>query len=89
MSELRVGSPVTIGEVSIIPVERVRVYSNKMSQGYWLYGLKEPVAMVISDPQGVKAVDMQACELSLSELVRDAPDLEAILAGFHDQYQGR
>ncbi len=82
MNELRAGTPVIIGERTIVPIERVTVLSDKVHHCSWFSGLKEPVAIVVIEPGGLRAIDMKACDLSINELARNVPDLDGILEGF-------
>ena len=82
MSELRMDKPICVNGTNIIPIEKVSVRSSALRKGYWLYGSKEPVSIVVCDAHGVKALDIQAHGLSLTELIREVPGLEAVLAEF-------
>ena len=82
MKELRVGTSVVIGEITIVPIERVSISSDKVHHCSWFSGLKEPVAIVVIESGGLRAIDMKACDLSLVELARNVPGLDRILKGF-------
>ncbi len=82
MSELRVGKPICLNGTSIIPIEKVYLGHYALRKGYWLYGSKEPVSIIVSDAHGVRALDIQAHGLSLTQLIRKVPGLEAVLAEF-------
>ena len=82
MSELGMGKPICVNGTNIIPIEKVYLRNYAFRTGYWLYGSKEPVSIVVCDAQGVRALDMQAHELSLTELIRKVPGLEAVLEEF-------
>jgi uncharacterized spore protein YtfJ len=82
MSELRVGKPICVNGTNIIPIEQVYLRNYPLRKGYWLYGSKEPVSIVVCDAHGVRALDIQARGLSLTELIRKVPGLEAVLAEF-------
>lgn len=81
MGELRIGNPVVAGGVTLVPVERSSVQFEKGDRGYWLSGLKEPVAIVVCDADGGRAFDAVAEEVSVESLVRQIPDLGRILKG--------
>jgi hypothetical protein len=82
MSDLRMGKPISLNGINVIPIEKVSVRSYALKKGYWLYGSKEPVSIVVCDTHGVRALDIQAQGLSLTELIREVPGLEAVLAEF-------
>jgi uncharacterized spore protein YtfJ len=82
MTELRMGKPIYLNGTNIIPVEKVYVRNYALKKGYWLYGSKEPVCIVVCDTHGVRALDIQAQGLSLTELIREVPGLDAVLEEF-------
>jgi hypothetical protein len=82
VSELRAGAPITVAGITLIPIERVRVSSEKQRTAYWLNAKKEAVAVVICDLEGPRAVDVEARERPIDEFIRDIPELEFLLAEF-------
>ena len=82
MSDLHMGKPISLNGTNIIPIEKVYLGKYALRKGYWLYGSKEPVSIVVCDAHGVKAFDIQAHGLSLTELISKVPGLEAVLAEF-------
>jgi uncharacterized spore protein YtfJ len=82
MSELRMGKPICLSGTNIIPIEKVCLSNYPLRKGYWLYGSKEPVSIVVCDAHGVRALDIQAHGMSLTELIREVPGLEAVLAEY-------
>ena len=80
MDELRAGKPMVEGEVTIIPIERCYMQSVFGNIGCWLYGLKEPFAIIIFDATGIRAYDTAAIEISVASLIKKIPDLSAVLA---------
>lgn len=79
MSRLLAGTPLTLNGVTVIPIEKVDVCGRNMKQGYWLYGSKKAEALIICDPEGIRAFDMQANELSLKKLIKDVNGLDGLL----------
>jgi len=79
MADLRVGLPLVVGGITIVPVERISFQNICGKMGCWLSGLKEPFGIVICDEHGVRAIDMQSNKISI-KLLRDAiPDLDGLL----------
>ncbi len=58
MEEVRTGQPVVIGELTITPIERVRVYSGTDGAGFWVYAYKEPVSIIIDSPDGQRTMNV-------------------------------
>jgi hypothetical protein len=82
MSELRMDKPICVNGTNIIPIEKVYLGHYALRKGYWLYGSKEPVSIVVCDAHGLRAFDVQGRGLSLTELIGKVPGLEAVLAEF-------
>ncbi len=82
MSELRAGVPITVGEITIIPIERVWINSEKQPYAYWFNATKEAFAVVICELEGPRALDVEAHELPIDELKLKVPELESLLMEF-------
>jgi hypothetical protein len=80
MSMWRAGAAVTVGDVTIVPIDQVSVRSHRMRSLIWLFAAKEPVAVVVRGPQGTQALDLEGQRLPLDELARKVPGLERVLA---------
>ena len=79
ISEFRLGKSVTVDGVTIIPIEKVNYSANKAGHSFCLYGAKEPVAVIIASTSGVKAVDIEAREMSSHDIQKMAPGLTDII----------
>jgi hypothetical protein len=80
MAALRAGSPLRVGDVTLVPVERVRIRSDQRDAGCWMSAFKEPVAVVVCDAGGVRALAVESSEIALDVLIRETPNLAAILS---------
>jgi hypothetical protein len=79
MDELRPGNPIVAGERTIVPIERCLFQSVAGKSGCWLSGLKEPVAVIISDSSGMRAFDPEGGEIPVVSLIRKVPGLCAVV----------
>ncbi len=75
MSALRAGTPVRAGGVCLIPVERVWLHQHAHSGAVWAAGGREPVAVVIRDSKGLRAVDVAGEAVELDKLLGDVDGL--------------
>jgi uncharacterized spore protein YtfJ len=82
MSELRVGTPITVAGITLIPIERVRINCEKQSYAYWINATKEAVAVVICEPEGPRIMDVEAHERHIDELIMLVPELKSLLIEF-------
>lgn len=58
MKENRIGSPITVGEITVIPLEKVSLYHVNTKEGFTMYFSKKPVGIAISSPQRKWAIDI-------------------------------
>jgi hypothetical protein len=77
---LRAGTPLAVGSVTLLPIERVVTYSDQGNTTAWLSMAKEPYALVVCDAGGIRAIDTNAMAVSLAELRDKVPGLGALLA---------
>lgn len=82
MNKLRAGAPITVGRVAVIPIERVRIDSEKLADGYWLNVALEAVAVVICEGGNPRALDVEARERRVDEFLTKIPELEPLLQEF-------
>ena len=75
-----VGTPVMVGSVTLLPIERVVLHSNLAGGHAWFSAAKEPYALVVRDAGGVRAIDTDAAAVSLEALREKVPGLGAVLA---------
>jgi hypothetical protein len=77
---VRAGTPLRVGSVTLLPVERVVVRSDVGALGAWFTAAREPYALIVRDAGGIRALDAGGAAVSL-ETLRDAiPGLDAALA---------
>ena len=78
MKEIRVGRPVIVGEVTIVPLERVSVYHDSGEDRLSVYISKEPVGIMISSPQGKWAVDMCGRQMPRETYIQEIRGLQQV-----------
>jgi len=64
MSEPRPGTPVTVGDLEIEPIERSVVRVENVCGVIVVVAVKEPVAVIIRSPEGTWRVDLASLESS-------------------------
>ncbi len=77
---VRAGTPLRVGSVTLLPIERVVVHSGVGALGAWFTAAKEPYALVVRDAGGIRALDFGATAVSLEALREGIPGLDAVLA---------
>ena len=79
MDHVTIESPITVAEVTLIPVVHNSLFSNKDEMGYWLTGAKEPLAIILCNKDGVRAFDMNSIEIAITPLIQKVSNLTEIL----------
>ncbi len=77
---VRPGSPLRIGDVLLLPIERVVVRAGRAGVGVWVTADVEPHAVVVRDADGVRAVALDGTPVSLGPLRERLPRLDDLLA---------
>jgi hypothetical protein len=77
---LRAGTPLTVGSVTLVPIERVVLQADGGRSGAWFAAGKEPCALIVRDGAGLRAVDTGAAQLPLDLLREQVAGLDAVLA---------
>ncbi len=77
--EIVVGPPLTVAGVTLIPVTKVSLGCQRANGGLYFFGAKQPVAVVVVSPQAKRAFRITGEEVSLEELIKEAPNLKEML----------
>lgn len=80
MQTLRAVSPLRIGDVTLVLVERTDFRTGLGGAGCWTNAYKEPYAVVVRDADGLRALAADSSEIPLDALMEKVPGLEAILS---------
>jgi hypothetical protein len=80
MVVLRAASPLRIGDVTLVPVERAEIRSSMGEAGCWVGAFKAVHAIVIADASGVRALAADSSDIALDDLIRNTPNLGDVLA---------
>jgi len=76
---MRAGTPLAIGSVTLLPIERVVLRAEQSAGLAWFTALKEPHALIVRDTRGLRAVDTRAAPVSLDALRAMVPGLDGVL----------
>ena len=79
MKHERVGTPVTIGDMKLIPLERVSVHQEDDKKGFIFFVYKEPIGVVIMTPHGQWAIDIDGRTTPLETYVQQIDGLKETL----------
>ncbi len=76
---LRAATPVRVGPVSLLPIERVMVHPGRCALVAWVSAGLEPYALIVRDALGIRVIDVGAEMISLEQLLERIPGLDALL----------
>ncbi|MFC2042032.1 hypothetical protein ACFLTV_00880 [Chloroflexota bacterium] len=77
--EVEIGSPITTGQVTLIPVV-------ELSLNYWCsggrfscFGTKQPASIVVVSPSGKRAFSISGEEVPLGQFLKESPAMREVL----------
>ncbi|WP_028671915.1 hypothetical protein [Saccharospirillum impatiens] len=79
MSDLQVGKTTRVGNIALIPLFRVNTVCIEQPDFFWLNGTAEPFAVVIVEPGRVRAIQVDAGELSVEWLIEQIAGLDSAI----------
>ncbi len=79
MNELRLGVPIKLDGLTLVPIERLQINAYGKSDRCWLEASKEPVALVICGLGEPFVVGVDAQELSFEDFIDRLPALDPLL----------
>ena len=86
---LKAGHPMTVGAVTLLPVERTVVRASGQGARAWVFGSRDLYALVLRDAEGIRAVDANAAAIPLEQLVGAIPGLGAALSAIDPDFERR
>jgi len=77
--EIAIDNPVTVAGLTIIPVAQVLLNYWQVKGSTSFFGLKQPVAVIVVSPLAKRAFRITGEEVSIDQLVQEAPSIKEIL----------
>ena len=81
MKETRVGKPVAVGDITIVPLERVSVHHAGGKGRVSVFVSREPIGVVVTSPRGQQAISVSGEEVPLATYIQDIEGLQEVLDG--------
>ncbi len=78
MTAYRVREFFNDGALSLTAVESLDLHTSRSNVGSYISGSIDPVAIIVSDQTGTYALDIHAQTLTLEQLRRAIPELDAL-----------
>lgn len=80
MAVLRASKILHDSRFMLVAVESVDFQRGKMGKACQLYGVIEPVAVIVCDMKAIYALDMTGNPIAVDRLIEAVPGLDAVLA---------
>ena len=77
--EVRIGNPVTVAGVTVIPVAQVSLHYWCSKGGISFFGIKQPVSVVVVSLPVKKAFGITGEEVPLDQLIQEVPGIKEVL----------
>jgi len=74
--EVTVANPLAVGETTLIPVIEVSLNYARRNGGISLFGVKQPVAVVVVLASARTAFRITGEEVSIAQLIREFPNIK-------------
>ena len=71
--------PVAIAGMTLILVTRLSLKCQPVGGGIFFSGIKQPASIVVASPSTKEAFDVTGEEISLDQLIQEAPSLAEVL----------
>jgi len=88
-TRLQADDPLSVGEMTLIPVAEIYSFSMVLGERAAFVARKRPKAVVALGPRGAVALSVEGEEISLEELAAGVPGLRKLVAGIGGSEAGR
>jgi len=79
--EVATDNPVTVAGVTLIPVTKVSLNCQRRGGSISLFGLKQPISIVVASQSAKRAFRITGEEVPLGQLVEEVPTLKEAVEG--------
>ena len=81
-TEVTIESPVSVAGLTLIPVVQILKCLWQRENSTSFFATKRPIAVVVISPSAKKAFRVTGEEVSIDQLVKEAPDIKEVLDKF-------
>jgi len=79
--EVKIGNPVTVAGVTLIPVVKVSLNYWRGNGSVSFFGAKQPIGVVVVSPSAKRAFRITGEEVPLDQLIQEVPGIKEVLEG--------
>ncbi len=77
--EVEIGNPMTIGEVTLIPVVELSLNYWRGEGRFSCFGIKQPASIVVVNSSGKRAFRASGEEVPLDQFIQETPGIREVL----------
>ena len=77
--QIEIGNPVTVAQMTLIPVVEVSLNSWNTKNRCSCFGTKQPVSLVVVSPSGKRAFRITGEEVPLDQFIAETPGMREVL----------
>jgi uncharacterized spore protein YtfJ len=74
-----IGKPVAVAGVTLIPVTKLSLNCQHIGGSISLFGIRQPVSIIVAAPSTSKAFRITGEEVSLDQLIQEVPSIAEAL----------
>ena len=82
IDEVNAGQPIRVGEITLVPIERIFVSCGGMEGGAMVRGSKGLVGIVVLSGKNRYAIELTGEEIPMDRYLEQVPELERLLDRF-------
>ncbi len=79
--EVIIESPMTVAGITLIPVTELSLNYWRGKRGFSCFSVKQPVSLAVVSPSAKRAFRITGEEVSLDQLITEAPAIKEVLEG--------
>ena len=80
-NEIVIENPVAVAGITLVPVTELSLNHWRGKHSLLCFGIKQPVGVVVISPSAKRAFRITGEEISLKELITEAPGIKEVLEG--------
>ena len=80
-NEVVIENPMVVSGITLVPVTELSLNYWRGKHSLLCFGIKQPVGMVVVSPSAKRALRITGEEISLDQLITEAPGIKEVLEG--------
>ena len=77
--EVSAGEPITIGQVTLVPIIRTVSHCRRSGRGVVGFGTRDVLGVVVLSPEGAHAISVSGEEVPVERFTKQVPEVAGLL----------